>query len=159
MDPHTRIRYVNLIIRNTLSSAILWQKSQYRLFAIHHILFKLIPLGVAMELPAGFEAHIYPRSSTYKNFGITQANSVAVVDNSYNGNDDQWMYPVIAARDTIIHKNDRICQFRIVRNQPEINFCEVQELNLRNILSLHLPYNHLLFFCDFYIFVLNFLII
>lgn len=94
--------------------------------------FKLIPLGVAMELPAGFEAHIYPRSSTYKNFGITQANSVAVVDNSYNGNDDQWMYPVIAARDTIIHKNDRICQFRIVRNQPEINFCEVQELKGEN---------------------------
>lgn len=94
--------------------------------------FKLIPLGVAMELPAWFEAHIYPRSSTYKNFGITQANSVAVVDNSYNGNDDQWMYPVIAARDTIIHKNDRICQFRIVRNQPEINFCEVQELKGEN---------------------------
>ncbi len=94
--------------------------------------FKLIPLGVAMELPAGFEAHIYPRSSTYKNFGITQANSVAVVDNSYNGNDDQWMYPVIASRDIVIHKNDRICQFRIVRNQPEINFCEVQELKGEN---------------------------
>lgn len=94
--------------------------------------FKLIPLGVAMELPAGFEAHIYPRSSTYKNFGITQANSVAVVDNSYNGNDDQWMYPVIASRDIVIHKNDRICQFRIVRNQPEINFYEVQELKGEN---------------------------
>lgn len=94
--------------------------------------FKLIPLGVAMELPAGFEAHIYPRSSTFKNFGITQANSVAVVDNSYNGNDDQWMYPVIASRDIVIHKNDRICQFRIVRNQPEINFCEVQELKGEN---------------------------
>lgn len=85
-----------------------------------------------MELPAGFEAHIYPRSSTYKNFGITQANSVAVVDNSYNGNDDQWMYPVIASRDIVIHKNDRICQFRIVRNQPEINFCEVKELKGEN---------------------------
>ena len=94
--------------------------------------FKLIPLGVAMELPKGFEAHIYPRSSTYKNFGITQANSVAVVDNSYNGNDDQWMYPVIASRDAVIHKNDRICQFRIVRNQPEIKFCEVKELKGEN---------------------------
>lgn len=94
--------------------------------------FKLIPLGVAMELPKGFEAHIYPRSSTYKNFGITQANSVAVIDNSYNGNDDQWMYPVIASRDAVIHKNDRICQFRIVRNQPEINFCEVKELKGEN---------------------------
>lgn len=90
--------------------------------------FKLIPLGVAMELPPGFEAHVYPRSSTYKNFGITQANSVGIIDNSYCGDNDQWMYPAIASRDTVIHKNDRICQFRIVRNQPEINFCEVDRL-------------------------------
>lgn len=90
--------------------------------------FVMIPLGVAMELPNGFEAHIYPRSSTYKNFGLTQANSVGVIDNSYCGNNDQWMYPAIASRDVTIHKNDRICQFRIVRNQPEINFCEVKEL-------------------------------
>lgn len=88
--------------------------------------FKLIPLGVAMELPDGFEAHVYPRSSTYKNFGIIQGNSVGVIDNSYNGDNDQWMYPAIAVRDTAIHKNDRICQFRIVRNQPEIIFCEVK---------------------------------
>jgi len=87
--------------------------------------FKLILLGVAMELPFGFEAHTYPRSSTYKNFGLTQANSVGVIDNSYNGDDDQWMYPAVASRDVAIHKNDRICQFRIVRNQPEINFNEV----------------------------------
>lgn len=90
--------------------------------------FTLIPLGVAMELPSGFEAHIYPRSSTYKNFGIIQANSVGVIDNSYNGDNDQWMYPAVATRDTFIHKNDRICQFRIVRNQPEITFCEVKTL-------------------------------
>ena len=91
--------------------------------------FKLIPLGVAMELPPGFEAHIYPRSSTYKNFGLAQANSVGIIDNSYSGNEDQWMYPAVASRDVIIHKNDRICQFRIVRNQPEINFCEVKKLD------------------------------
>lgn len=90
--------------------------------------FKLIPLGVAMELPRGFEAHIYPRSSTYKNFGLTQANSVGVIDNSYCGDNDQWMYPVVASRDVIIHKNERICQFRIVRNQPEVVFCEVDSL-------------------------------
>ncbi len=90
--------------------------------------FALIPLGVAMEMPAGFEAHIYPRSSTYKNFGLTQANSVGVIDNSYCGDNDQWMYPAIASRNVTIHKNDRICQFRIVRNQPEINFCEVEQL-------------------------------
>lgn len=94
--------------------------------------FKLIPLGVAMELPSGFEAHMYPRSSTYKNFGLTQANSVGVIDNSYNGDDDQWMYPAVASRDVTIHKNDRICQFRIVRNQPEINFDEVKHLGKKN---------------------------
>lgn len=91
--------------------------------------FKLIPLGVAMELPSGFEAHIYPRSSTYKNFGLTQANSVGIIDNSFSGDDDQWMYPAVASRDVTIHKNDRICQFRIVRNQPEINFNEVKHLH------------------------------
>lgn len=91
--------------------------------------YKLIPLGVAMELPPGFEAHIYPRSSTYKNYGLTQANSVGIIDNSFSGDDDQWMYPVVASRDVTIHKNDRICQFRIIRNQPGINFNEVKHLN------------------------------
>lgn len=91
--------------------------------------FVLIPLGVAMELPNGFEAHIYPRSSTYKNFGLTQVNSVGIIDNSYCGNNDQWMYPVVASRDVTIHKNDRICQFRIVRSQPEIVFDEVKQLD------------------------------
>lgn len=90
--------------------------------------FKLIPLGVAMELPNGYEAHIAPRSSTYKNFGIIQANSVGVVDQSYCGDNDMWKFPAIAMRDTIIHKNDRICQFRIMRNQPEIVFKEVEKL-------------------------------
>lgn len=91
--------------------------------------YKLIPLGVAMELPSGFEVHIYPRSSTYKNFGLIQANSVGIIDSSYCGDNDQWMYPAVASRDIIIHKNDRICQFRIVRNQPEINFYEVKKLD------------------------------
>lgn len=91
--------------------------------------FALIPLGVAMELPNGFEAHIYPRSSTYKNYGLTQTNSVGIIDNSYCGDNDQWMYPAIASRDVTIHKNDRICQFRIVRNQPEIVLDEVKKLD------------------------------
>lgn len=94
--------------------------------------FKLIPLGVAMELPRGFEAHIYPRSSTYKNFGLTQANSVGVIDNSYCGDNDQWMYPAVASRNVTIHKNDRICQFRIVRNQPDVVFCEVNSLGVED---------------------------
>lgn len=90
--------------------------------------FKLIPLGVAMELPAGYEAHVVPRSSTYKNFGIIQTNHQAVIDESYCGDNDQWFYPAYALRDTVIHVNDRICQFRIMKKQPEITFIECETL-------------------------------
>lgn len=90
--------------------------------------FKLIPLGVAMELPEGYEAHIVPRSSTYKNFGIIQANHCGIVDGSYCGDNDMWRMPVIAMRDTTIHVNDRICQFRIMKNQPRIQFDIVEKL-------------------------------
>ena len=91
--------------------------------------YRLIKLGVGMRLPAGFEAHVYPRSSTFKNFGVILANSVGIIDNSYRGNDDQWCFPAIALRDTVIHKNDRICQFRIMKNQPELELVEVEELD------------------------------
>lgn len=90
--------------------------------------FKLIPLGVSMGLPDGYEAHIVPRSSTFKNYGIIQTNGTGIIDNSYCGDSDQWMMPVYATRDTVIHMNERICQFRIVRNQPEIIFYEVSRL-------------------------------
>lgn len=90
--------------------------------------FKLIPLGVAMELPAGYEAHMVPRSSTYKKFGIIQTNHQAVIDESYCGDNDQWLYPAYALRDTEIHKGDRICQFRIMEKQPNIEFEEVEHL-------------------------------
>ena len=90
--------------------------------------FALVPLGVAMELPKGYEAHIVPRSSTHKNFGVIQANHCGVVDGSYCGDNDMWRMPVIAMRDTQIHVNDRICQFRIMKNQPEILFEEVEHL-------------------------------
>lgn len=90
--------------------------------------FKLISLGVAMELPKGYEAHIVPRSSTFKNFGIIQTNHQGVIDCSYCGDNDQWFMPVLAVRDTEIHKNDRICQFRIMENQPKIWFTEVAVL-------------------------------
>lgn len=86
--------------------------------------FKLIPLGVAMALPKGYEAHIVPRSSTYKNFGIRQTNNMGVVDESYCGPNDQWFFPALAERDTVINVNDRICQFRIMEHQPKIEFCE-----------------------------------
>ena len=95
---------------------------------LKHGEFALVPLGVAMELPKGYEAHIVPRSSTYKNFGVIQANHCGVVDGSYCGDNDMWRMPVIAMRDTQIHVNDRICQFRIMKNQPEILFEEVEHL-------------------------------
>lgn len=91
--------------------------------------FKLIPLGVGMELPEGYEAHIIPRSSTYKNFNIIQVNSMGLIDHSYCGDNDQWMMPVLAMEDTEINVNDRICQFRIMENQPKISFIEVDHLN------------------------------
>ena len=91
--------------------------------------FKLISLGVSMKLPDGWKAQMYPRSSTFKNFGIIQANSVGQIDNSYSGTNDIWKFPAIALRDTVIHKNDRICQFEIVPIQPRIRFTEVQVLD------------------------------
>lgn len=90
--------------------------------------FKLIPLGVAMKLPRGYEAHIVPRSSTFKNFGIIQTNHQGVVDESYCGDNDQWYMPAYAVRDTQIHVNDRICQFRIMEHQPAVEFEQVDHL-------------------------------
>lgn len=91
--------------------------------------FKLISLGVSMKLPEGYEAHLAPRSSTFKKWGITQVNSFGVIDNSYSGTNDIWKVPVMAHRDTTIYEGDRICQFRIVKKQPEITFVEVEELD------------------------------
>lgn len=90
--------------------------------------FKLIPLGVSMKLPEGYEAHIVPRSSTFKTWGIIQTNHMGVIDESYCGDNDQWMMPVLATRAVIIHKNDRICQFRIIKKQPKIEFQKVDSL-------------------------------
>ena len=90
--------------------------------------FKLIPLGVAMQIPAGYEAHLVPRSSTFKTWGIIQTNSMGVIDGSYCGDNDMWRMPVYATRDTVIHVNDRIAQFRIIKNQPTICFEEVAYL-------------------------------
>lgn len=94
--------------------------------------FKLIPLGVAMELPKGYEAHIVPRSSTFKNYGIIQTNHQGVVDCSYCGDNDQWFMPAYALRDTHIEVNDRICQFRIMENQPKLIFDETAALGNEN---------------------------
>ncbi|MCI8625335.1 MAG: dUTP diphosphatase [Lachnospiraceae bacterium] len=90
--------------------------------------FRLIPLGLAIELPKGYEAHVVPRSSTYKNFGLIQTNHMGVIDESYCGDGDQWYVPMLAVRDTEIHINDRICQFRIMEHQPPLVFEEVDHL-------------------------------
>ncbi|WP_045505928.1 dUTP diphosphatase [Bacillus amyloliquefaciens] len=90
--------------------------------------FKLIPLGVAMELPEGYEAHVVPRSSTYKHFGIIQTNSMGVIDESYKGDNDFWFFPAYALRDTDISKGERICQFRIMKKMPQVELIEVDNL-------------------------------
>ena len=90
---------------------------------------KLIPTGLYISLPEGYEAHIVPRSSTFKNFGIIQTNHCGIIDESYCGPNDWFYMPAYALRDTVIHVNDRICQFRIEKHQPTISFEEVDHLN------------------------------
>ena len=91
--------------------------------------FRLIRLGVAMELPRGYEAHVVPRSSTFKTWGLLQTNSMGVIDGSYCGDNDEWRVPVYATRDTGVEVGDRICQFRIMENQPRITFEQVEYLS------------------------------
>ena len=91
--------------------------------------FALIDLGVSMRLPEGYEAHIAPRSSTFKHWGIFQTNSVGVIDNSFSGTNDVWKMPCFFTRDTVIEPNDRICQFRIIKKMEPVSFTEVVELN------------------------------
>ena len=90
--------------------------------------FKIISLGVSMQLPEGYEAHVIPRSSTFKNFGIIQTNHFGLIDNSYCGNNDVWMFPAYAIRDTKINKNDRICQFRIQKKMDKLELVTVDKL-------------------------------
>lgn len=94
--------------------------------------FALIPLGIGMQLPKGYEAHVLPRSSTFKNFGIIQTNSMGVIDETYCGDEDQWFFPAYALRDTQIKINERICQFRIMKHQESFDFEEVEFLDNSN---------------------------
>lgn len=94
--------------------------------------YKVISLGVSMKLPYGYEAHLVPRSSTFSKWGIIQTNSMGVIDNSYSGDNDIWGMPVLAMRDTTINKNDRICQFRIVKKMEDVQFNEVAFLEGKN---------------------------
>ena len=94
--------------------------------------FKIIPLGVAMKLPKGYEAHVVPRSSTFIKWGIIQTNGMGVIDSDYCGNDDMWGMPVYATRKTFIKKGDRICQFRIVKSMGSVEFIETSDLGCCN---------------------------
>ncbi len=90
---------------------------------------RLLPLGVAIALPEGYEAIVAPRSSTFLRYGLLMSNSVGVVDNTYCGDNDQWHMPVYATRDVTIEKNTRICQFRILKSQPTLSFKVVEHLS------------------------------
>lgn len=94
--------------------------------------FRIISLGISVMLPKGYEAHIVPRSSTFKNYGLIQVNSMGVIDESYCGDNDIWGFPVYATRDTTVSENDRICQFRIIKKMPEINIVECDHLSSNN---------------------------
>lgn len=98
-------------------------------YILHKNEFALIDLGVSMKLPDGYEAHIVPRSSTYKNYKIIQTNSMGIVDNSFSGTNDIWKMPVIAMKDTKINKYDRICQFRIMKKMDNVQFIETDTLD------------------------------
>ena len=90
--------------------------------------YKLIPLGVAMQFPKGYEAHVIPRSSSFKNYGFVQTNSMGLIDESYCGDNDQWFLPAYFLKAGVIAKGDRIAQFRIVRKMDHIEILEVSEL-------------------------------
>jgi dUTP pyrophosphatase len=90
--------------------------------------FGVLPLGVAMQLPWGYEAIVVPRSSTFKRYGLIMTNSIGVIDESYCGDADFWGFPFYATRDVELIKNTRIAQFRIIKHQPELTFITVDSL-------------------------------
>ena len=90
--------------------------------------YRLISLGVSMKLPAGYEAHLLPRNSTFKKWGVLQTNGMGIIDESYCGDGDIWRFSALAMRDTVIEKGDRICQFRIVPKMPPVTLEEVSFL-------------------------------
>lgn len=94
--------------------------------------FRLISLGISMKLPDGYEAHVIPRSSTFMKYGVIQANSMGLIDNSYSGNNDIWKFPAIALKNTRIPKYTRICQFRIMKKMDNIDIEEVDFLSNEN---------------------------
>lgn len=94
--------------------------------------FSLISFGISMQLPHEYEAIIAPRSSTFKKWGILQANSIGVIDNSYCGDDDIWMMPVWSTKEVHIPAGTRIAQFRIQQKQPSVELISVNSLGNNN---------------------------
>lgn len=94
--------------------------------------YGIIPLGIAVELPEGYEAHVVPRSSTFNKTGLIMANSFGVIDNSYSGDDDEWGFPFYATATGGVNKGQRIAQFRIVENQPDFELVKVESLGNAN---------------------------
>lgn len=89
-----------------------------------------VRLGFAMKMPEGYKANVYPRSGTFKNYGLLLTNSVGQIDNSYCGNDDEWCGMFYATRDGAMEHNDRILQFEVVpqaMNNVAFNFVEELE--------------------------------
>ncbi|MDD5940636.1 MAG: deoxyuridine 5'-triphosphate nucleotidohydrolase [Lachnospiraceae bacterium] len=99
---------------------------------LHKGELKYIPLGVAIQLPDGYEGILAARSSGPLKMGIMPAAGIGIIDNSYCGDEDQWMYPVVALRDTKIHKNDRVCQFRLLYHNPDAHVQYVESLGNEN---------------------------
>lgn len=95
--------------------------------------YTLIPLGVAMEIPEGYEAILAPRSSMFKNYGLIQTNGQGIIDNSYKGDNDEWKLPVMATRSITIPKGTRLCQFRIQLSQKATVWQKIKWLFSRNI--------------------------
>lgn len=95
--------------------------------------YKLVPLGIAIQLPKGYEAHVIPRSSTFKNYGMIQTNGMGLIDESYCGDNDQWHWPayilVNKPQLRFVPKGTRLCQFRIIKKQPKINLETVEHLS------------------------------
>ena len=90
--------------------------------------FAIIPLGISMELPKGYEAIVAPRSSIFKKYGLIQTNGIGVIDYLYKGDKDEWGWAVYATRDVMVPVNTRVCQFRIQKQQPLLDFVEVDSL-------------------------------
>lgn len=94
--------------------------------------YRLIPLGVSMELPDGYYAEMVARSSTFRKYGILMVNGLAVIDHDYCGDGDIWHFPAYATRNVRIEKGTRIAQFRLVKCPEEVKFIQVDKLDGQN---------------------------